>query len=138
MEAIQTRQIPTICSYCGTGCGLIVHATEDRILKVEGNKNSRSSHGETCVKGSQGWGYVHSEKRLTHPMIRKNDKLVRTSWDEAFQYIAEKFKSLKSAYGQHSLAMFSSSRSTNELNYLGQKLMRQVIGTNNVDSCNRP
>lgn len=137
MEALQTKQVETICSFCGTGCGLIVEAENNKIVKVRGHKENPSSHGETCVKGALGWGYIHSERRLTQPLIRKNGELQPATWKEALTLIATKFTEIKDKYGPDAFGCFSSSRSTNELNYLAGKFMRTVIGTNNIDSCNR-
>lgn len=133
----QVKQVETICSFCGTGCGLDVEVENEQIVKVKGHKENPSSHGETCVKGALGWGYIHSDRRLTEPLIRKNGKLVPASWDEALQLIAHKFSAIKESHGPDAFGCFSSSRSTNELNYLVGKFMRTVIGTNNIDSCNR-
>lgn len=134
---VQTKQVETICSFCGTGCGLTVEVANEKISKVKGHKENPSSHGETCVKGALGWGYINSERRLTEPLIRKNGKLTPAKRDEALTLIAEKFSALKAQYGPDAFGCFSSSRSTNELNYLAGKFMRTVIGTNNIDSCNR-
>jgi predicted molibdopterin-dependent oxidoreductase YjgC len=63
--------------------------------------------------------------------------LKEASWDEAYTYIAEKLSAIKKANGPDSIVGFSSARATNEENYLFQKFMRAVIGTNNVDHCAR-
>ncbi|MDQ0252915.1 putative molibdopterin-dependent oxidoreductase YjgC [Evansella vedderi] len=133
----ELKEVETICSFCGTGCGLIVQVQDEKIAKVVGAKENPSSHGETCVKGSQGWRYVYSDRRLRHPWIRKNGKLVPSTWEEALDTIALKFNNLKENHGPDALGCFSSSRSSNELNYLAAKFMRTIIGTNNIDSCNR-
>lgn len=133
----ENYEVQTICGFCGTGCGLTVQVNEGKISKVLGDKSNPSSHGETCVKGSMGWGYVQSEKRLTTPLIRKNGKLEPASWDEALDLIADKFGEIKDQYGPDAFGLFSSSRSTNELNYLASKFVRSVLETNNIDSCNR-
>jgi len=132
-----SHEVDTICSFCGTGCGLTISVEENQIAKVKGNKENPSSHGETCIKGALGWGYVYSDKRLKEPMVRKDGQLVPVSWDEALGVIAERFGAIKEQYGPDAFGCFSSSRSTNELNYLAGKFMRTVIGTNNIDSCNR-
>lgn len=132
-----SHEVNTICSFCGTGCGLTVSVEEGTISKVKGHKENPSSHGETCVKGALGWGYVYSDKRVTEPMVRKDGVLVPVSWDEALDVIAERFGAIKEEYGPDAFGCFSSSRSTNELNFLAGKFMRTVIGTNNIDSCNR-
>jgi len=134
---VQLNEVETICSFCGTGCGLVVEIEDEKISKVKGYKENPSSHGETCVKGALGWGYIHSNRRLTKPLIKRNGELVPASWNEALTLIADKFSAIKQKHGPDALGCFSSSRSTNELNYLANKFMRTVIGTNNIDSCNR-
>ena len=129
--------VSTVCSFCGTGCGIEVTVEDGQIIRVLGDKNSPVSHGETCVKGSQGWAYIQSKERLTYPLLRRNGRLERASWNEALEVVASAARGVKSEHGPDALWCFSSSRSTNELNFLAQKLMRQVIGSNNVDSCNR-
>lgn len=136
-QEVNTHEINTICSFCGTGCGLTVSVEEGQISKVKGHKENPSSRGETCVKGALGWGYVYSEKRVTEPLVRKNGQLVPVSWDEALNVIAERFGAIKAEHGSDAFGCFSSSRSTNELNFLAGKFMRTVLGTNNIDSCNR-
>ncbi|RKD21893.1 formate dehydrogenase subunit alpha [Ammoniphilus oxalaticus] len=84
-----------------------------------------------------GWGYVYSNKRIKEPLIRKNGKLTPASWDEALDLIAKQFTTIRDTHGPNALGCFSSSRSTNELNFIAGKFMRTVIGTNNIDSCNR-
>ena len=70
-------------------------------------------------------------------MVRKDGKLVPVSWDEALDVIADRFGAIKKEHGPEAFGCFSSSRSTNELNFIAGKFMRSVIGTNNIDSCNR-
>ena len=137
IDGAETITKSTICSFCGTGCGLVVTANNGKIVSVVGDKSSPVSHGETCVKGSQAWTYSQSKDRLTYPMVRKHGKLVRATWDEALAVIAAGVQRVQAAHGADAFGCFSSSRATNELNFLAQKLMRQVIGTNNIDSCNR-
>lgn len=139
MTIVQTEitEVNTICSFCGTGCGLTVKVEGGTISKVKGHEENPSSHGETCIKGSMGWGYVYSDRRLSEPLIRKNGELVPATWDEALQLIGDNFNKIKEENGADAFGCFSSSRSTNELNYLAAKFMRTIIGTNNIDSCNR-
>jgi formate dehydrogenase major subunit len=75
--------------------------------------------------------------RLTQPLVRKGGELRPASWDEALAAAADGFRSVTAQHGPNSLGLFSCSKATNEVNYLAQKFVRQVIGTNNVDSCNR-
>ncbi|MFI6938366.1 molybdopterin oxidoreductase family protein [Streptomyces sp. NPDC050418] len=77
--------------------------------------------------------------RLTHPLVRdeKNGPLRRATWDEALAKAAEGFRRNRTEHGPDAFAMLSCARATNEMNYVAQKFTRVVIGTNNVDSCNR-
>lgn len=75
--------------------------------------------------------------RLTEPLVRENGVLRPASWDEALDRAAEGFRRNREAHGPDSFGMFSCSRSTNEMNFAAQKFTRAVIGSNNIDSCNR-
>ncbi len=75
--------------------------------------------------------------RLTTPLVRENGSLRAASWDEAIDRAARGFAETKTAHGRNAFGLFSCSKSTNEMNYLAQKFARSVIGTNNIDSCNR-
>ena len=76
--------------------------------------------------------------RLTQPLVLDPGGALRpASWDEALDRAAAGFRAVTEAHGPDAFGMFSCSKATNEVNYLAQKLVRQVIGTNNIDSCNR-
>ena len=75
--------------------------------------------------------------RLNTPLVRVDGELRAASWDEALSAAAAGLGEIKAAHGGNALGMFSCSKATNEVNYLAQKFARQVIGSNNVDSCNR-
>lgn len=75
--------------------------------------------------------------RLTQPLVRENGALRPATWDEALDRAAEGFRRNRAARGPNSLGIFSCSKSTNEVNFLAQKLARVCFGTNNIDSCNR-
>jgi formate dehydrogenase (hydrogenase) len=75
--------------------------------------------------------------RLTHPLVREGGRLRPASWDEALDTAAGRLQSVVETHGPGSFGLFSCSKATNETNYLAQKLARAVVGTNNIDSCNR-
>lgn len=75
--------------------------------------------------------------RLTHPLVRDGGALRRATWDEALDRAAGGIKAAVDAHGPNGFGMFSCSKATNEMNYLAQKFARGVIGSNNIDSCNR-
>jgi formate dehydrogenase major subunit len=75
--------------------------------------------------------------RLTQPLVRSGGQLRPASWDEALDRAAGGFQRAVQGKGPDTFGLFSCSKATNEVNYLAQKFVRQVIGCNNVDSCNR-
>jgi formate dehydrogenase major subunit len=75
--------------------------------------------------------------RLERPLVRENGRLREASWDEALDRAAAGFAAAKRTGGPNAFGLFSCSKTTNELNFLTQKFARVVMGTNNVDSCNR-
>ncbi len=75
--------------------------------------------------------------RLTQPMVRKSGELRPTSWDEALEVATSGFKRAIQQGTPNSFGIFSCSKATNELNFLAQKFARSVMGTSNIDSCNR-
>jgi predicted molibdopterin-dependent oxidoreductase YjgC len=75
--------------------------------------------------------------RLTTPLVRDQGSLRPASWEEALDRAAEGFRRAIEKHGPQAFGIFSCSKTTNELNFLAQKFARVVIGTNNVDSCNR-
>jgi formate dehydrogenase major subunit len=78
-----------------------------------------------------------SYPRLTQPLVRDRGALRPASWDEALDRAAEGFRRNRDAQGPNSLGIFSCSKSTNEMNFLAQKLARVAFRTHNIDSCNR-
>ena len=75
--------------------------------------------------------------RLTTPLVRENGSLRPATWDEALDRVARGFRSAVEAKGPQTFGLFSCSKTTNEMNYLAQKFARTVVGSNNIDSCNR-
>ena len=75
--------------------------------------------------------------RLTEPLVRVNGELRPASWDEALDRAAVGFDQARRQDATKSFGMFSCSKATNEMNYAAQKFVRAVMGSNNIDSCNR-
>ena len=75
--------------------------------------------------------------RLTQPLVRDNGELRPASWHEALGRAADGFRDIRDTHGGKAIGFFSCSKSTNEMNFIVQKLARVAAGTNNIDSCNR-
>ncbi len=131
------RTVLTTCTYCGCGCGLYLEVLEGRVVGTIPCKTSSLNEGKLCIKGWNIHEFVHSPKRLTQPLMRKNGALVPVSWDEALDFTATRLREIRDASGSDSLAFLTSAKVTNEENYLVQKFARAAVGTNNVDHCAR-
>jgi len=75
--------------------------------------------------------------RITQPMVRDDGQLRPATWDEAIDRAAAGFRRVLDAKGPEAVGIFSCSKATNEMNFVAQKFARVVLGTNNIDSCNR-
>lgn len=137
VTANDVDKIRTVCSYCGVGCNLEVSVKDNKILSIEAPEDAAVNAGHTCLKGRYAWRFYDHPDRLTSPLIKKNGQLTPATWAEAYEYLASKLQQIKSEHGPDAIAGISSARCTNEENYLLQKMMRAVIGTNNIDCCAR-
>ncbi len=137
MRKSRIERTKTVCTYCGVGCSFEVWTKDRQILKIEPKTEAPVNGISTCVKGKWGWDFVNSKERLTKPLIRKGDTFVEASWDEALNLIADKMTAIKKQHGPQSIGYISSSKCSNEENYLFQKLAREVMQSNNVDNCSR-
>ncbi len=134
---VADKKVRTICTYCGVGCNLDVAVVDGKVKSIQAPFDAEVNQGHTCLKGRYAFSFYNHADRLTTPLIRKNGKLEPASWDEAYDFIADKLTTIKATYGPDSISGISSARCTNEENYLMQKFFRAVIGTNNIDSCAR-
>jgi len=131
------RTVLTTCTYCGCGCNFFLEVLEGQLIGTLPCKTSPVNEGKLCIKGWNVHEFVHSPKRLTKPLIRKNGQLTEASWDEALSLTADKLRQISDEHGADSLAFLASAKVTNEENYLLQKFARAGVGTNNIDHCAR-
>ncbi len=138
------KKTETICAYCADGCSLKLECRSETREVIEvtsfwGNETktvwgSGRNEGDLCAKGYFGYEFVNSPNRLTKPLIRKDGRLVATSWEEALEAVAEGFGRIKHEHGGAAIGALASARCTNENLYLFQKFVRLVLGSPNVDS----
>lgn len=158
------KKVRTTCPYCGVGCNIELNVVDNKVVKVTSWKDSPVNSGWLCVKGKFGFEFINHPDRLKKPLIKKSllnvvrgfslannnatlkgrttdfsidNSFVEISWEEALTLIADKLKEIKEKHGPDSIAGLASAKCTNEENYLFQKFIRAVIGTNNVDHCAR-
>jgi predicted molibdopterin-dependent oxidoreductase YjgC len=129
--------VPSVCSYCGTGCGVLFQVVDGRLTDTLPMKTHPVNEGKLCIKGWNLHEHVVSDKRLKSPLLKKNGELQEATWDDAIGATADQLKAIIQANGPDSVGVLVSAKITNEENYLAQKFARAVIGTNNVDHCAR-
>ena len=133
---VEIKYVPTICPYCGTGCGLNFVVKDDKIVGVEPYKRHPVNEGKVCPKGNFGYEFINREDRLTTPLIKENGEFREASWDEALDLVANKLKEV-SDEDPNKVGFYACARSPNENIYITQKLARVACGTQNVDHCAR-
>jgi NADH-quinone oxidoreductase subunit G len=129
----ELTNVPSLCNHCGVGCNTVLSTRRGEILRIMPRQNETVNEIWICDKGRFGHHFNGSPYRLTAPLIRRDGKLVETSWNEALQHVAERLAAIKEAHGPDAIGGIASARLPNEDLYLFQKLLRQVIGTHNVD-----
>jgi len=129
--------IRTTCTYCGVGCQLDVAVIDGKIKGIQAPESAEVNQGHTCLKGRFSFQFYNHPDRLTDPLIKRNGEFEVVSWDEAYDFITDKLLNIKTQYGFDAIGSISSSRATNEENYLMQKMTRVALNTNNIDGCAR-
>lgn len=135
----------TTCSYCGVGCGVVVHQERSNtnntpVFRVEGDPAHPGSRGMLCAKGMNlHYTVMDQSDRLLYPQMRYNRSmpLTRVSWDDALDRAAAVFRSLIAKYGPDSVGFYASGQCLTEEYYLINKLTKGFLGTNNLDTNSR-
>lgn len=133
----EVRKVTTTCPFCGTGCQFDLNVKGNKVIGVTPNPDSVVNQSSLCIKGRFHVDMINSEERLKKPLVRVDGELTETTWEHALQVVADNFTRIRDTYGPDSITALSSARCTNEDNYVMQKFIRAVIGTNNVDHCAR-
>jgi ferredoxin-nitrate reductase len=131
---------PSICCYCGVGCGVLVQLEKNGDVTVVGNPDYPVNKGALCSKGLNLQYTVNDRSdRLLYPQMRysKNHPLQRVSWDDALARTAAVFKTFIDQYGPDSVAFYASGQCLTEEYYVLNKLMKGFIGSNNLDTNSR-
>jgi formate dehydrogenase alpha subunit len=129
--------VTTVCPYCGCGCTLSLGVKDGRVVYARPAEASSVNRGTLCVRGSYGYDFIHSPERLLHPLIKVDGEFRQATWEEALHRVADGLKKIKEIHGADALAVFGSSKCTNEENYVLQRFARDVLGTNNIDNGSR-
>ena len=133
---VEIKYVPSICPYCGTGCGINFVVKDGKIIGVEPWKRHPVNEGKVCPKGNFGYQFINHPDRLTTPLIKENGEFREATWDEALDLVASTLKKYADT-DPNKLGFYACARSPNENIYITQKLARAGCGTQNVDHCAR-
>jgi NADH-quinone oxidoreductase subunit G len=125
--------VSTVCAHCSNGCKTTLSVRNHEIMRANNRDLSGINEDFLCIKGRFGFDFTKHPERVKQPMVRKGDKLYPVSWEEAAQTAATRLKQVYDAGGKDSIGFIGSNRTSNEENYLFQRLARATFGTNNID-----
>ncbi|MCK8435139.1 molybdopterin-dependent oxidoreductase [Streptomyces sp. D2-8] len=140
----ETRQVRTVCSYCGVGCGLVldVGAGPDgrrKILKASGDKAHPANAGRLCTKGATTADMLAAPGRLTSALVRgdRGEEAVPAPVADAIAETAARLRSIVDEHGPDAVAFYVSGQMSLEAQYLANKLAKGFVGTNGIESNSR-
>ena len=137
LKGAPTSHVRTTCAYCGVGCTLDAGIRDGSVVSMVPADDGPSNHGHACLKGRFGWTYNDADDRVRTPLLRDGAGWKAIGWEQALDLVARSFDRIRQRSGPEAVAAISSSRGTNEENYLLGKFIRCVMGTNHIDNCAR-
>jgi len=134
----EMNHVSTVCTHCADGCKttLGVRSVDNgaQILRGDNRDKSGMNGDFLCIKGRYAFDFANHTDRLTKPLVRQEDgKFAQVSWEQALQHAGTKLREIRESRGGNTIGVIGSNRTTNEENYLLQKLARTVLKTNNID-----
>jgi len=141
-------EVKSTCCYCGVGCGVIIETAtnskgKEEVIGVRGDPNHPANFGRLCSKGSTlhltANPSLQAQARLGSPAIRRKrgEDPVNISWSEAIHTVASKFAQIIKEHGPESVGIYVSGQLLTEDYYVFNKLMKGLIGANNIDTNSR-
>ncbi|ALO36394.1 nitrate reductase [Colwellia sp. MT41] len=125
--------IQSTCAYCGVGCGVDIVVADGKATSLTGSADHPANYGKLCVKGSNLLNTIDLTNRLLAPEIDGK----KVSWQQATNYVAEKFSDIIKEHGKDAVAFYVSGQLLTEDYYLANKLMKGYIGSGNIDTNSR-
>jgi assimilatory nitrate reductase catalytic subunit len=137
------RTTRATCPYCGTGCGVLIESRQGRIIEVKGDPDHPANFGRLCTKGSTlhltASQTVTQQTRLLVPMRReqRGEAPITIGWDSALEEAADKFADIIQKHGPDAVGFYGSGQLLTEDYYVLNKLVKGLVGTNNLDTNSR-
>lgn len=130
---IPERWVATTCGYCSVGCGIEIGVKNGKAVAARPLGSHTVNRGKLCPKGLSEHYIIDADNRAKHPLLRKNGRLVRVSWDDAIGTMVERFQKVQVKYGPEALGVLSTGQLVTEELYTLGKLVQLGFGTNNYD-----
>lgn len=133
------RETKASCPYCGVGCGVIIEHDDHHVIGVKGDPTHPANFGRLCTKGSTLHLSMNTTQRLHYPMLRESKQADarRVGWNDALNTAAEKFAKVIAQHGPDAVGFYVSGQLLTEDYYVFNKLVKGLIGTNNIDTNSR-
>lgn len=129
----EVKPVPSLCNLCSVGCNTMLDMRHNEIKRVMPRENSAVNDLWLCDKGRFAHHFVHSDRRVTRPMVRRNGSLVEVTWEEAIMTVADNLAAIYKKDGGEAIMGIAGEHLANEDLYLFQRLFRDVLGSNNLD-----
>jgi NADH-quinone oxidoreductase subunit G len=129
----EMKYAAAICAHCSNGCKVTLSVRNNLILRANNRDLSGINGDFLCAKGRFGFDFTAHAQRLRQPLLRRNGKFQQASWEEAIGEVVARLAALHKKHGAGAVGFIGSNRTTNEENYLLQRLARAAFGTNNID-----
>ena len=135
----ELKQHSSICPHCPMGCNIEIDVRDAQdVIRFRSRTNDEIDDGWLCDRGRFGYDFINSPQRLKTPLVRREGRLVPTSWPAAYRVIAENLQRIATERGSNAIAGIASSRLPNEDLFTFKQFMSQVIGSQSVDYWPRP
>jgi len=130
---IPDRWVSTTCGYCSVGCGMFIGVKDGRAVSVRGNPDHPVNGGALCPKGLSEHDMLHVATRARYPLLRRNQRLERVSWDDAIATMVRRFRDVTQTYGPEAVGVLSTGQLVTEEFYTLGKLVQLGLGTRHYD-----
>jgi len=130
---IPATWVPTTCGYCSVGCGIEIGVKDGKAVSVRPHAAHPVNRGKLCPKGLSEHYTLEAENRAKYPLLKRNGKQVRVTWNEALHTLVERFRAVQTKYGKNALGVLSTGQLVTEEFYTLGKLVQLGFGTNNYD-----
>ncbi|HEY8461058.1 MAG TPA: molybdopterin-dependent oxidoreductase, partial [Blastocatellia bacterium] len=132
------KQTPTVCNFCSDGCSILAGTRSEKLVRSvardgRGRTAGGINHDFLCALGRYTVDFVHSDERVSRPLIRRGERLVPATWDEALSHVANRLGEIKTKSGGDSIGVISAARLLNEDQFTLRRFATEVLGTKHAD-----